>query len=193
MDESGNLEGTDLSVDVGKAYVYVILAVVPIVSILALIYVGLWGRANFFTGLGQLTSLPNILPVLILGIPLHEFLHAVGWSIFGRIPIREVKFGVMWKMLTPYAHLRNPIRAFAYKAGAMSPSLVMGLLPYMLGLMNGHAWLVNFGLLFILAAGGDILVFWTLRDVRGDSMVIDHPTRAGCIVMDEESSIESRV
>ena len=65
MHGSGDLGGTDLSVDVGKAYVYVILAVVPIVAILALIYVGLWGRTNFFTGLGQLTSLPKILPVLI--------------------------------------------------------------------------------------------------------------------------------
>ena len=186
MHGSGDLEGTDLSVDVGKAYVYVILVVVPIVAILALVYVGLWGRANFFIGLGQLTSLPNILPVLIFGVPLHEFLHAVGWSIFGRIPISEVKFGVMWKMLTPYAHLRNPIKAFAYRAGAISPSLVMGLLPYMLGLMIGHAWLVNFGLLFILAAGGDLLVFWKLRSVNHDALVIDHPTRAGCIVLEEE-------
>ncbi|MCK5646770.1 MAG: hypothetical protein KAH97_08310, partial [Anaerolineales bacterium] len=73
MHGSGDLEGADLSVDVGKAYVYVILVVVPIIAILALVYVGLWGRANFFTGLGQLTSLPNILLVLILGVPLHEF------------------------------------------------------------------------------------------------------------------------
>jgi len=193
MNRSGNSGRTDLSVDVGKAYVYVILAVVPIVAILALIYVGLWGRANFFTGLRLLTSLPNILPVLILGISLHEFLHAVGWSIFGRIPIREVKFGVMWKMLTPYAHLRNPIRAFAYKAGAISPSLVMGLLPYVLGLVIGNAWIVNFGLLFILAAGGDLLVFWKLHGVNHDAMVIDHPTRAGCIVLDEEPRFESRL
>jgi len=191
MNRSGNLGGTDLSVDLGKAYVYVILAVVPIVAILALIYVGLWGRANFFTGLGQLTSLSNILPVLILGVSLHEFLHAVGWSIFGRIPIREVKFGVMWKMLTPYAHLRNPIRAFAYKAGAISPSLVMGFIPYMLGLVTGHAWLVNFGLLFILAAGGDLLVFWKLRSVNHDVMVADHPTRAGCIVLDEGPGVDA--
>ncbi len=193
MHGSGDLEGADLSVDVGKAYVYVILVVVPIIAILALVYVGLWGRANFFTGLGQLTSLPNILLVLILGVPLHEFLHAVGWSIFGRIPIREVKFGVMWKVLTPYAHLRNPIRAFAYKAGAISPSVVMGFVPYMLGLAIGHAWLVNFGLLFILAAGGDLLVFWKLRSVNHDAMVVDHPTRAGCIVLDEEPPEKSMV
>jgi hypothetical protein len=187
------LEGTDLSVGIGKSYIYVILAVGPLVAILALIYVGLRGRANFFTGLGQLTSLPSILPVLFLGVPLHEFVHAVGWSVFGRIPIREVKFGVMWKALTPYAHLRNPIRAFAYKAGAISPSLVMGFFPYILGLVIGHAWLVNFGLLFILAAGGDLLVVWTLRDVRSDALVLDHPTRVGCIVIDEEPRVDTRL
>lgn len=189
MDGSSDFEGTDLTLGVGKAYVYVILTVVPLVAILALIYMGLRGTANFYTGLGQLTSLPSILPVLIFGIPLHEFLHAVGWSIFGRMPIKDVKFGVMWKALTPYAHLRDPIRAYAYKAGAISPSLVMGLFPYILGLLIGHAWLMNFGLLFILAAGGDLIVVWTLRKVHSDAMVIDHPTRVGCIVMDNESGV----
>jgi hypothetical protein len=189
MDAASNFEGTDLSLSVGKAYGFVIFAVVPLVAILALIYMGLRGTANYFAGLGQLTSLPSILPVMVFGIPLHEFLHAVGWSIFGRIPIREVKFGVMWKALTPYAHLRNPIRAFAYKAGAISPMLVMGFFPYIMGLLIGHAWLMNFGLLYILAAGGDLIVVWTLRNVRSDVMVIDHPTRVGCIVLDEEHRV----
>ena len=147
MDGSDNLEGTDLSVDVAKAYLFVVLIVLPLIVILAVIYVGLWGANNFFTGLGKLTSLTNILPVLILGVPFHEFLHAVGWSIFGRMPIKEVKFGVMWKALTPYAHLRNPIRAYVYKAGAVLPSLLMGFVPYIIGLLFGHAWFTNFGLL----------------------------------------------
>jgi hypothetical protein len=187
MDGFTNSEGTDLSISVGKAYVYVILFVIPIVVILVLIYTGSWGTSNFFTGLGLFTSLPSILPVLILGVPLHELLHAVGWSVFGQIPLREVKFGVMWKALTPYAHLRNPIQAFAYKAGAVFPALVMGLLPYILGLLLGHAWLTNFGLLFILAAGGDLLVLWTIRGVGREAMIVDHPARVGCIVLDEGS------
>jgi hypothetical protein len=186
MDESGINEGKDLTVGVGKAYVYVILFVIPLVVIFALIYMGVRGTSNYFTGLAGFISLPSILPVLILGIPLHEFLHAVGWSIFGGIPLKEVKFGVMWKALTPYAHLLNPIRATAYKAGAIFPFLIMGVLPYILGLLFDYAWLANFGLLFILAAGGDLLVIWTLRNVHRDAMVIDHPSRVGCIVLDEE-------
>jgi hypothetical protein len=62
----------------------------------------------------------------------------------------------------------------------------MGVLPYILGLLFDYAWLANFGLLFILAAGGDLLVIWTLRNVHRDAMVIDHPSRVGCIVLDEE-------
>jgi hypothetical protein len=186
MTEPDIAQGSDLTIDVGKAYIFVILIVLPLILVLAIFFIWLWGTEKYFTGLGHLTKLPSILPILILGIPFHELLHALGWSVFGRIPIKEVKFGVLWKALTPYAHLKNPIEASAYRAGTITPLLVMGLFPYVLGLLVGESWIVNFGLLFILAAGGDMLVIWTLRGVRRDALVIDHPSRVGCIVLDEQ-------
>ena len=184
MNGSEVSQGEDLSVDVAKAYLYVIFIVIPIVIVLSVVYSWIWGTENFFRGLGKLTALPSILPVLILGIPFHELLHAIGWSIVGKRPLREVKFGVLWKALTPYAHLKNPIEASAYRAGTAAPLLIMGVLPYALGMLIGNALVANFGLLFILAAGVDILVIWTLRYIGKDSLVIDHPTRVGCVVME---------
>lgn len=181
MENSGKI---DLSVGTGKAYLFVIMVVVPSVLVLAFVYVGIWGKTSYFTGLGQFASLPSLIPVMVLGIPFHEFLHAVGWSIFARMPIAEVKFGVLWKALTPYAHLPKPIDKYPYMAGALTPLLVMGVVPYTAGTILGHAWLVNFALTFILAAGGDLLVAWTLRKVDRDALVLDHPTRVGCIVLE---------
>ena len=186
MSGSDDFHGTDLSVAVGKAYVVVILFIIPLILILSIFYIWIGEAGNFFSGLAQLTTLPSILPVLIIGIPLHELLHAVGWSIFGRISLKQVKFGMLWKALTPYAHLKNPIGIGAYRAGTMAPFLVMGIVPYVIGVVIGNAWLANFGLLFILAAGGDLLVIWTLRGVHREAMVIDHPTRVGCIVVGEK-------
>ena len=185
MTGSDDFPGTDLSVGVGKAYVVVIFFVLPLIIVLSVLYVWIWEAENYFAGLGQLTRLTSILPVLILGIPLHELLHAVGWSLFGRISFKQVKFGVLWKALTPYAHLKTPIGLSAYRSGTIAPFLVMGIIPYVLGIVMGNAWIANFGLLFILAAGGDLLVIWTLRGVQNDAMVIDHPSRVGCIVLDE--------
>lgn len=183
MQDSGEV---DLSVGTGKAYFFLIIVVFPTVLVLAVVYVGFWGRSSYFTGLGQFASLPSLIPVMILGIPFHEFLHAVGWSLIGRIPITEVKFGVLWRALTPYAHLPKPVKAHTYRVGALSPILIMGVIPYLVSLIIGHAWLVNFALFFILAAGGDLLVAWILRGVERDAMVLDHPTRVGCIVLERD-------
>ena len=40
-------------------------------------------------------------------------------------------------------------------------------------------FILTFGLFFILAAGGDILILWLLRNVKSSSFVQDHPTRVG--------------
>lgn len=183
MQDSGKV---DLSVGSGKAYLFVILVVLPAVLILAFVYAGIWGKASYFAGLRRFASLPSLIPVMVLGIPFHEFLHAVGWSFIGRFPISEVKFGVLWRALTPYAHLPNPVEALTYTVGALTPILIMGVIPYLVSTIVGHAWLANFALLFILAAGGDLLVAWTLRSVKRDTLVLDHPTRVGCIVLERD-------
>lgn len=44
-------------------------------------------------------------------------------------------------------------------------------------------FILTFGLFFILAAGGDILILWLLRNVKSSSFVQDHPTRVGCYIL----------
>jgi len=38
-------------------------------------------------------------------------------------------------------------------------------------------------MVFIFAAGGDLLVLWVIRNVDARAMVQDHPSRAGCLVV----------
>jgi hypothetical protein len=40
------------------------------------------------------------------------------------------------------------------------------------------------GALFVLATGGDLLVLWVIRELPASALVEDHPTRAGCYVLD---------
>jgi hypothetical protein len=54
--------------------------------------------------------------------------------------------------------------------------------PIMAGWITGNGWLLCFGLLFLIAASGDFLVLWLMRDIPADWMVEDHPHRAGCVV-----------
>jgi hypothetical protein len=98
----------------------------------------------------------------------------------GKIPKENIKFGV--KSLSPYTHCDVPLPARVYRSGAIMPALVQGLLPYAVGLSTGIGWLSAFGLMYIFAAGGDMLILWMLRGVKADVMVEDHPSRVGCYV-----------
>jgi hypothetical protein len=172
------------------ATVYILILLIPLMALLILPYDALWGLEKFFMGLQRFMDWSSFLPAIIIGVPAHELIHGLSWMWFGRISIQEIKFG--FKALTPYAHCKVPIRARAYRVGAFMPALLLGILPYGIGLISGSGWFTSFGLVYILAAGGDLLVLWILRGVSGEAWVEDHPYRAGCYVMEENNSSLSR-
>ncbi len=61
--------------------------------------------------------------------------------------------------------------------------LVLGILPSLIGIGIGNGWIMFFGFLFTVAAGGDLLVLWLIRDVRLSQLVEDHPTQLGCYLI----------
>lgn len=71
----------------------------------------------------------------------------------------------------------------AYRLGGIMPLLVLGILPSLIGIGIGNGWIMFFGFLFTVAAGGDLLVLWLIRDVRPGQLVEDHPTQVGCYLI----------
>jgi hypothetical protein len=57
----------------------------------------------------------------------------------------------------------------------------------------GPTWLFFAGLLFSIAAAGDFMILWVLRNVPSHLLVQDHPSRAGCLVYEPMSPEESHV
>jgi hypothetical protein len=132
--------------------------------------------------------------LFVAGIIVHEVLHAAGWIVFGKLPISRVGFGFKLSTLTPYAHLREAVRARTYRIGILLPLLVLGVPPYVLGIFLDRQLIMIYGLFFVLAAGGDLLVLWLLRGISADAWVEDHPTKAGCWVYTRPpSAAEPRV
>ena len=72
----------------------------------------------------------------------------------------------------------------AYRLGTMMPGLLLGVFPYLLGIMTGNVWITFFGLFLTLAASGDALILWLIRNVKPGRLVEDHPTGAGCYVIE---------
>jgi hypothetical protein len=123
---------------------------------------------------------------LVIGIPLHEFLHALAWKMAARLSWSAIRYGFQLKTLTPYAHSRIPMSAAAYRIGAAMPGIVLGIVPYLLGLLTGYGAATVFGLIMLFAAGGDMMILWLLRGVPPDAVVQDHPTDAGCMILAPE-------
>jgi hypothetical protein len=170
----------DLSISMARANVIVFFISIPIAILQFLIFVLIHGPDNL-----QITWNPIVfIFVLLLGIVVHELLHALGGVAFGHKSFSSIKFGFQWKSFTPYAHLKGPMDIDAYRASTLLPGLVLGVLVYLVSLLLGDGNVFVFGLLHTASAGGDFLILWLIRHVKSGTQVEDHPTNAGCYVIE---------
>jgi len=125
---------------------------------------------------------PLLLSLIVL-VVIHEALHAYAIRIFAKVEWRNIKFGVMWQVLTPYCHCSVPISVRAYRRVALLPLWVTGpasvaaLLAFpsdSLGILAGIA---------IAACGGDVWVAAKLKRFAEDLLVKDSTSEIGCDVL----------
>jgi hypothetical protein len=169
----------DLSISMARANIIVVFTSIPVAFLQFLIFVLLHGM----DGLG-ITRGSILLIAVMLGVVVHELIHAMSWMIFGHKPFSAVKFGFQWKTITPYAHLKGPVEVNAYRIGGFMPGFILGILPYILSLVLGDGNLFWFSLVHTATAGGDWLILWLIRNVKAGTLVEDHPTHAGCFVIE---------
>jgi hypothetical protein len=178
---------TDLSISMDRANLYSMAFALPAVLLLALAYILRWGGSAFWQGFNILFgNFIVFIVVFFLGVVVHELIHGLSWMLFGRKPFGVIKFGFQLKTFTPYAHCTVPLPVNPYRLGTAMPGILLGLLPALIGILTGNGVLLGFGLLFTAAAGGDMLILWLIRHVDGDKLVEDHPTNAGCYILDTQ-------
>lgn len=170
----------DLSISLERANTIVLFISIPVVILQFALYL----LVHDMEGLKPTWSTAILIIAVLLGVVVHELIHGISWVVFGRKSFSAVKFGIQWKMLTPYAHLTEPVDVNAYRLGAFMPGFVLGILTYSLSLILGNADLFWFSLVHTSAAGGDWLVLWLIRHVKAGMQVEDHPTHAGCYVLE---------
>jgi len=120
--------------------------------------------------------------LLIAGTILHELIHGITWSRYTDRGFKSIKFGILWKMLTPYCHCQEPLTVRQYIAGAIMPALILGIMPALASILTGSLGLLVFGIFFTMAAGGDFMIINLLRKENKNNLVEDHPSEAGCFI-----------
>lgn len=176
----------DRSVSLLAANLLAPVMALPPIALLLILYIKVWGYEGVFGWLQTLSGPRALAAVaaLLVSVPVHELIHGVSYAIFGRKPLATVRLRFELKALAPYVHLEERIGVRPYRLAILMPALILGLLPSLAGLLTGSAWALAFGLSSILAAGGDMVILWVLRGVAPGSLVEDHPTRAGCYVIE---------
>jgi Putative zincin peptidase len=104
------------------------------------------------------------------------------WAKFAKSGLKSIRYGVLWKYLTPYCHCKEPLFVRHYIVGAIMPGIVLGFVPCIAAILNGNLMLLEFGLLFTYGAGGDFMIYNLIRKEKKDTLVQDHPSKMGCII-----------
>ena len=171
----------DLSIPMGEATIKSLLIAVPV----AIIQVASFFLIHGFPAIPANANMTLYGFLLLFGIFFHELIHMFAWAFFGKKSLKAFKLGFQWKSLTPYAHCKEPMDIQPYRIGSFAPGLLLGIVPWSISLFTGDILLFFYGFLYTTAAGGDFLILWIIRNVKPNTLVEDHPTNAGCYIIEQ--------
>jgi hypothetical protein len=181
----------ELTFDPLRANLNAILLTVPIAIIMATPYVVIWRNKYSLVNIKVYIAANKpwlvysgviILGIMLIGIVLNELIHGITWARYAREGFKSIRFGVMWKSLTPYCHCKEPLSVRHYIIGGLMPAIVLGFVPFVVSLFVGKLVLLLFGIFFTTAAAGDFMIVYSLRKEKADNLVQDHPSKIGCFV-----------
>lgn len=170
-----------LTISAIKAQTWGLLTPLPFICLLLILFYIL-GDLNITAIKSSFPDFFNGFLIMFGGIIIHELIHGITWSLFCKQGFKSIKFGVIWKALTPYCHCKEALTKWQYSIGTLMPGIILGIIPALIGIVTNSCGYLLFGLFFTLAAGGDLLIIWLLRPYQQSDLVEDHPTKIGCIV-----------
>jgi hypothetical protein len=178
---------TDLTIGILWANAVVIAAAFPTLFLLG----GLFFLCNrplhlSFTA-NSILSLVLFLALYFALIVVHELVHGITWAIYAEHHWKDIEFGVMWQLLTPYCTCKVPLKKGQYIIGGLMPLIVLGIVPYIVSLWVGSLFLFLIAYVMILSAGGDVLLVLKLCGYKTNAkevLIYDHPTKAGSIIFE---------
>lgn len=168
----------DYSYPTSKAYIYItvysIILIIPLLITYSLLWRGQTGKGSF------IEMLVNILVIFIFCIS-HELLHGLAAIVFCGASMKDIKFGVIWKALTPYAHCAVPMTPLQYTIMLFFPTVILGVIPYILSLLIHSGSLYFIGSVMLLGGLGDFFIFTNVVKLPKGVLIKDHPSLIGFI------------
>ncbi|HZK34082.1 MAG TPA: DUF3267 domain-containing protein, partial [Bacillota bacterium] len=161
------------------------IMVLAIALPIALVFIILFYMVNPIVDFWKINISLLIFPAYLIGIVAHELIHGLTWAYFCKTKWKAIGFGVIWKYLTPYCTCNEPLSYKAYITGGLMPTIILGLVPYIISLLIASEFLLFFSLLLIIGGGGDMYMVMIMRKYK-NAIFVDHPYEVGCTAFERD-------
>jgi len=192
ISEDSRYSKADASFSLGQATV-IAIAITPVIGVVVLgLYSLIWGMDSLLAARSHFWHWQILLPIIFISVLVHEGLHWMGYVGFARLPWKTVRLGFSLRSVAAYVHSDSPVSISAYRRLVALPGVVLGVIPVFVGVAWEIGSMTLYGFLMLIGATGDIAILWKVRRVSSESLVMDHPYRAGCWVLDERRDEDSQ-
>lgn len=148
------------------------------------LYVLFWGWPTFLQELHWLL----VITIYVGSVFVHEYLHYLGFILFGGADRDSVEFKFNRKNLTPYVICKSITTVMRYKVAAVLPFLVVGIIPLIYGFIFHNSTVYVIGLLNVDGCSGDLVLYFLLSRLDNHSYVARHNLRIGFVVVGQKGA-----
>ena len=178
----------DLTIGVVKANLLALIVMLPFAVLSGAVVLS---RVSFLSMAESMSPFDFLLYLLVMLLltAVHEGIHALTWAMFGKDYWKSIRFGVIWKALTPYCTCLRPAKRGQYILGAAMPTLVLGIGLTAAAALTGVYWVFILAIAMLFGGGGDfdIILKMLLHRQRGkEAVYYDHPYECGVVVFEKD-------
>ena len=185
--ERRGYQKTDLTVGVAKANLLALVVMLPFAVLSGAVVLSRCSLRLMAESISSLDFFFFLLVMLLL-TAVHEAIHGLTWAIFAEGHGKAIRFGVIWKALTPYCTCAQPMKRGQYILGAAMPTLLLGIGLTAAAALTGIFWIFILAITMIFGGGGDfaIILKMLLHRQRGkEAVYYDHPYECGVVVFEK--------
>lgn len=178
-------EEKDLTIGIVYANVMAFIMAMPFIVLFFILFS--IGKHSFQMGMNFVECMIFLI-LFFICVVVHECIHGVTWAIFAKNHFKSIEFGFMVEYFTPYCTCKSPLKKYQYIIGAIMPTVILGILPCIISLFSGQTFLLYFGLLMILAGGGDMTIIYKIllnRSEKKEELYLDHPYKCGTMIFEK--------
>ena len=178
----------DLTIGVVKANLLALIVMLPFAVLSGAVVLS---RVSFLSMAELMSPFDFLLFLLVMLLltAVHEGIHALTCAMFAKDHWKSIRFGVIWKALTPYCTCLRPVKRGQYILGAAMPTLVLGIGLTTAAALTGSFSVFILAIAMIFSGGGDftIILKILLHRQRGkEAVYYDHPYECGVVVFEKD-------